>query len=120
MSIINPNRKFINRERFIMEKISTKTTELQLVSGHVVYGFELKDTTKNTNEEEMTFSDEFYSLKEMMSLISTEKLQVHAMIRGARNVWVESIGFISRSEDGKSQVETLMMEDENFVELMQR
>lgn len=49
-----------------------------------------------------------------------KKETFYSMIHEANRVWVESVGFISTSEHGDTQVEALMMEDGNFIQLMTR
>ncbi len=101
-----------------MTKSNIEANELTLTEGHVSFGYEFAEERKN--EEEQTFSVPFHSLQEMLELVAPNKSQEFAAVRGAKNVWVDSVGFIAKSEDENTQVETLLMEDENYVELLQR
>lgn len=91
-------------------------TELELTKGIVTFGVEMGKEGENIDEQ--TFSVEFHSLNDLIALLSEDKAKMYANLRGAKNVFVDSVNFIAENEAEGLRVETILMEDSSVVELL--
>ena len=96
-----------------------KVRELKPAIGKVVYRYETGHEAEEFEIDEQVFSIDFHTLPELINLLQKEKLNQSKESRNVMNVTVDSVVYTAESEDNKTKIETLMLEDMIFVELIQ-
>lgn len=101
-----------------MSKENTEIKELQFKLGSVEYSYE-SDLKSNQFSEEHDSTVEFQTLNELIYLLSDAGIKEQKKNLNATTISVSSVNFITESESKDMHIETLLMQEENYVECMQ-